>query len=98
MESQEAFESENIVCPYCKAILVDNEEIGDYEICSHTIFVATDCGFEFIREDMKEIINENAINSNYDAYTASLPIKGIRIAHYTPAPSFFGVYWGFVEK
>jgi hypothetical protein len=73
---------------------VDKEIIEDYTICEHTIFVATDYGFEFIRDDMKGIIEQKP-KGNYDNYTANLAIKGIRIVDYPPAPACMGVYWGF---
>lgn len=100
MQNIEIDNSENIICPYCNAVLADKEEPEGFEVCEHTIFVATDHGFEFVREDYQAIINdENRIQKkqNYDTYTSNLEIEGIRIADYVPAPSFMGAYWGFVK-
>lgn len=98
MKSEELSYSKNITCPYCNSILVNNENIDDYKLCSHTIFIATDYGFEFVHEDYKDTINIEVKGGNYDNYTANLPIKGIRLVQYTPPPSFFGVYWGFIDN
>ena len=102
MENREVSHKEDIVCPFCRSVLLEKEVDDEFRICAHTIFVATDNGFEFIREDMRNIINENIEDEfdetidNIDAYTAQLPIDGIRIADYTPAPGFLGAYWGFL--
>ena len=97
MKNIEIDYSDDIVCPFCKEILLNKDNIEEYIICEHTIFIATDAGFEYIREDMKSIINEDSIDGSYDSYTAQLPINGVRLADYTPAPSFFGAYWGFMN-
>jgi len=96
MENREIRYSEDIVCPFCKKTLLNKEIVADYETCEHTIFVATDDGFEYIRDDMKSIINED-VDESYDSYTAQLPINGIRIADYPPPPALLGAYWGFID-
>jgi hypothetical protein len=95
IKSVEIDSSENIVCPFCKSVLLDKQSEDDYQTCDHTIFIATDDGFEYIREDMTEIINEDYSDDDIDTYTSGLKINAIRIADYMPAPSFYGVYWGF---
>jgi hypothetical protein len=90
-------DEESIVCPFCDALLLDYDEAEPYEVCPHTIFVSTGAGFEYIREDFKDLINRDPRGS-FDAYTSNLAIDGIRLVRYAPAPSFFGEYWGFVAE
>jgi|688.fasta_scaffold1118612_2 hypothetical protein len=98
MENIEIDNSENLLCPYCQKLLIDKESDPDYTTCEHVIFIATDYGFEFIREDMSKLIDKKKSGINYDSYTANLPIDGIRIADYPPPPACLGVYWGFMDK
>ena len=44
---------------------------------------------------MTEIIDEDYSEDDLDTYTSGLKLNAIRIADYMPAPSFYGVYWGF---
>lgn len=84
---------ENVVCPFCKKVLMGAEWEESPAKCEHTIFIATDTCFEYIREDMNDLI-KNQEEVSYDSYTDSLPIDGIRFAQYAPAPNYFGVYFG----
>jgi hypothetical protein len=95
MENKEIANTEDIVCPYCKETIVKWEGV-DYKICEHTIFIATDEGFEYIRDDVKRIIKEDRNGGSYDSYTARLPINGIRISSYA-GNCFSGLYLAFVE-
>jgi hypothetical protein len=95
MENIELDYSEDLSCPFCEKVLLKYPAEEQFETCEHTIFVATDEGFEYVREDMKEeIIKKKGIG--LDEYTLGLPIEGIRISQYAPSPSLFGAYWGFV--
>ncbi len=99
MKTKELSYFENIVCPYCSSVLIDKEaDVAGFETCEHTIFVATDYGFEFIHEKFKNVISKNVGEKSYDEYTEALSIDGIRLVQYNPPPSYFGAYWGFVEK
>jgi hypothetical protein len=97
MKSIELNYDEDIVCPFCNKTLTDYEDI-DFEICTHTVFVASDYGFEYVREDYQNIVNNDADLLNIDAYTKSLPFNGIRLVQYAPNPGSLGSYWGFVEE
>lgn len=90
-------DDENIVCPFCGALLLDHDEVEPYQVCPHTIFVATDDGFGYIREDFKGVINRDPRGS-FDAYTHNLAIDGIRLVQYVPSLSSMGAYWGFVAE
>jgi hypothetical protein len=97
MKNIEFDAEENIVCPFCGTLLLNHDEAESYQVCPHTIFVATDDGFGYIREDLKGVINSDPRGS-FDAYTHNLTIDGIRLVQYAPAPSFLGAYWGFVAE
>lgn len=76
-------------------------------VCGHTLFVATDHGFSYRSriynahmglpddQDPEPCLGDGDA-SNLDAYTSRVGIPGaVKIAAYAPAPSFFGVYYGF---
>lgn len=79
-------------------------------VCRHLLFVATDYGFSYRssvfnahmgltddKDSEPRLSLEEA--SNIDAYTSRVCIPGaIKVAAYTPAPSFFGIYYGFVPS
>lgn len=99
METEEIEDYENVICPYCKVVVHERDgDITDWEVCKHTIFLATDEGFEYVREDMKELINKESAKGKggFDSYTDNLSIEGVRIASYSSPPGCFGIYWGFV--
>ena len=99
MEIKEIPYDEEIICPFCQKVIVDKED-NDPETCSHTIFIATDYGWEYQAEEYKAILDEydSDKHSSYDEFTSSLKIEGlVKYAHYVPAPSFFGAYIGFKE-
>jgi hypothetical protein len=98
MKSIEIDHSEDILCPYCKVILVNQEEEVDFQLCEHTIFVASDYGFEYVREDYEHICSLDLDASNIDSFTKNLPVNGIRLVQYSSPPGLLGAYWGFVEK
>ncbi len=76
-------------------------------MCEHTLFVASDSGFDFRspaynahvgfpdNQDAEPGLQDEDF-ANYDAFTSRLAIPGsIKIAAYTPSPSFMGIYYGF---
>ena len=79
-------------------------------VCDHTLFVATDYGFAYRSSEFNRLVGlpddgepePDLLASNkhgYDGYTSALSIPGaIKIASYTPAPSFFGVFYGFAPQ
>ena len=87
--------NDDIICPYCKKVLVTYED-EDYETCEHTAFIDTSDGFEWIRDDLKEIVTR-LFSKSYDEESLSkFPLKGTLIV--SEVTMGVSVYWGFVEK
>lgn len=98
----------DINCPFCSKAIVAME---DFEIspCEHTLFIAHDEGFEFCDDRTKVDLNiplegdpsdyVERYDDGIDGMTSSINIPNSKkIAIYTPAPSFIGTYYGFVES
>ena len=96
MKNEEFHDIDDIICPYCKKVLATYQEEG-YSNCEHLIFVASSYGFDFIREDMKNIIDENT-EQGLDEYTSQLPIDGIKYAQRASGIAVGDIYWGFLIK
>jgi len=97
----------DINCPFCSKTIV---KMDDFNVspCEHTLFVAHDEGFEFCDDRTKVNLNiplkddpsdyVEKYGDGIDGMTSSIDISNSRkIAVYTPAPSFFGAYYGFVK-
>lgn len=107
---------EPVVCPFCGFVCypgADDEEWQfdrETSVCDHTLFVATDYGFEYrshvYNAHMGFPDNQDAeprlpdeYAANYDAFTSRVAIPGaVKISAYTPAPSFMGIYYGFAPE
>ncbi len=94
-------------CPVCgQCILTGTGDKQDVlNPCKHTLFIANDEGFEYrsiIFDKVKGIdgakLNQIDIgDQGCDRFTDSFALKNtIKFAFYEPAPSFFGVYVGFI--
>jgi hypothetical protein len=103
-----------VCCPFCGFVCFpgdENAEDWSFDaatcVCDHTLFVATDHGFEYRSREFNRLaglpdngkpeadLPDNSAHG-YDGYTSALKIPGaIKIASYAPAPSFSGVYYGF---
>lgn len=93
-------------CPFCgKLPLVEGTD-GAFQLspCPHTLFIATDEGFEYRSErfnSLKGIVADgddepDIGDDSYDSYTDDLALgEGVKFAVYAPAPSFMGVYYGY---
>jgi hypothetical protein len=94
-------------CPVCGQCILtgtgDNQDV--LNPCKHTLFIANDAGFEYrsnIFDKVKGIegakLNQIVIgDQGCDRFTDSFALKNtIKFAFYEPAPSFFGVYVGFI--
>ncbi len=111
----EILPSEPIFCPFCGLQAYPGDEAEDWtfdaatDVCEHTIFVATDAGFEYrasrfndhmgLPDDQDpepDFPEDGEDSTGYDGFTSKVSIPGsVKFASYTPAPSFFGVYYGF---
>jgi hypothetical protein len=88
---------DDIICPYCNKVLVSSEN-EDYEICEHTAFIDSSDGFEWIRDDLKDVVTE-FFSEKYDEESLSkFPLKGTLIASEGGGLIGLSVYWGFVEE
>lgn len=109
--------SDPVCCPFCGFICCPGEDDADAWVfdadtcvCDHTLFVATDYGFEYRSSDFNRLagLPDNgepeltlpvANKHGYDGYTSALYIPGaIKIAIYQQPPSFFGIYYGFAPQ
>lgn len=72
--------------------------------CEHTLFIATDAGFEHRSERFDRLMGITGVDADdldtgdrsWDAYTDELRCAdAVKFASYLPAPSGFGVYVGF---
>ena len=98
MNNIELNHDEDIICPYCNEVLASVAQGEDFQVCKHTVFVASDYGFEYIREDFKDIIELSEKDYiNIGSFTTNLNIDGVKFAQYSPGPGWLGVYWGFVK-
>jgi hypothetical protein len=69
---------DDLHCPYCNECLLSNES-DDLGMCKHTLYIASDSGFERIRPDFEyEVDEEYAQYIDYDKYTEDLPLEGYR--------------------
>ena len=94
-----------VCCPFCKqVVLQEDAEQAAVDPCPHTLFIATDEGFEFRSgryDGLKGItgVEDRDIplgDDGWDGYTDRLCCPGaVKIASYIPAPSGFGCYLGF---
>lgn len=95
-------------CPFCgqRPITGIGAEIHQLAPCGHTLFIATDAGFEYRSYAFDAAMGIVAIaagdlpvgEAGYDAYTDAVRINNaVKFAVYGPAPSFFGAYFGFAK-
>jgi hypothetical protein len=110
--------SEPVRCPFCG--FVTNPGYGEGTegwqfdpetcVCEHTLFVATDSGFEYrsrtFNEHMGLLDDQELVSSRvegnttgYDGMTSRVSIPGsVKIAQYEPGASFSGLYHGFAPR
>jgi hypothetical protein len=93
----------NIHCLFCGQKVLDYEDaVNPAHPCVHTLFIATDEGFEYRAALFDDLIKEQGIADEedngfdgYDAMTDSLNVvDGVKIAQYVGAPSGLGGYIG----
>ena len=103
----------SIHCHFCeKSVLNNSSENSDeaasqkpVDPCEHTLFVASDEGFEYRSAPFNLAMGFDAQNneacpdvgeSSYDEFTDTVSIENsIKLAIYVPAPSGLGAYVGF---
>ena len=79
-------------------------------VCEHTLFVANDHGFSYRSIAFNAHMglpqtqdSESGLTSseaaNIDAFTSKVRMPGaVKFVAYLPAPSFFGIYFGFAPS
>jgi len=107
--------SEPVGCPFCGCMTYPGngqtaeEWIFDPQtcVCEHTLFVATDMGFEYrskrFNQHMGLVDNKDSEpelpkdnEGSYDGFTSGICIPGaVKYACYTAAPGCLGAYCGF---
>jgi hypothetical protein len=108
-----------ISCPFCTLQVYPGDKVNDWNfdpstgVCEHTLFVATDSGFEYrsslfnqhmaladnqeSEPDLKKGTEDDF--EGYDHFTSKVSLSGsVKFASYAGAPSFFGVYYGFAPR
>lgn len=103
----------SIHCPFCgKSVLNNPSENGDeaasqkpVDPCEHTLFVASDEGFEYRSAPFNLALGFDAQDNEacpdlgeggYDEFTDKVSIENsIKLAIHVPAPSGMGAYVGF---
>jgi len=82
----------------------DNLDSGESFLhpCEHTLFIATDEGFEYRAQRFSEAMKEQGIDEqpseddSYDSLTDKIELpNAIKLAIYVPPPGFHGAYIGF---
>jgi hypothetical protein len=106
-EKIESYDYESsICCPICHEVVVSMNEMDDLTPCEHTLFIATDYGFEFRDDRFNEAMGIQGQSNdeididrnNFDAYTDNIPLRPVvKYAIYTPAPGCLGAYVGFLR-
>lgn len=98
---------ESLYCPFCGHCIFGQSKGTDHGsylgACSHTLFVAHDEGFEYRSEKFDELadlpegwVDSDVPEDGIDSLTDSIELKySIKFTSYVPAPSFFGMYFGF---
>ena len=82
-----------IHCPFCGFAAI---KPGGISQCEHTLFLASDEGFEFVSPKLKFSADIDLDDKTIDEFTDELEYPGsVKFAVYQPAPSFFGGYVAF---
>ena len=100
------WDSEASYCPYCTRKVMDFsldvDDGSNLNPCPHTLFIATDYGFEHTSDWFESFIEAETIYSESDESIDELTDNiclpnAVKFARYQPAPSFFGEYFGFLD-
>lgn len=83
----------HIHCPFCGSVAIKPDGIS---LCEHTLFLASDEGFEFVSPKLKFLADIDLEDKTIDEFTDEIEYPGsVKFAVYQPAPSFFGGYVAF---
>lgn len=103
--SEIAHDVESLECPFCEeaVAILPQDDAAILNPCEHTLFIATDHGYEYTSEKFNRHMNVPEGDNEYcgefsciDEFTSQLTLTGsIKYAAYTPTPGCLGVYYGF---
>jgi hypothetical protein len=87
-----------LYCPFCGACVLSEEQ--GLVPCGHTLFIASDEGFEFVCPALKKRCEEFEYGEDsMDEFTDGIEFpESVKFALYQPPPSFFGGYFGFSRE
>jgi hypothetical protein len=100
------FYDHSLFCPFCGQKVLDFSSSDDdlLKSCAHTLFSATDEGFNYRSERFNKLVVEQGIPDEddgeefmgYDDMTDCLDVTdGVKFAQYVGAPGGLGGYLGF---
>lgn len=94
----------DVHCLFCGAKVIDYQDSENpIHPCVHTLFVASDEGFEYRSDLFNQLVKDQKIpddnDENFDGYDAMTDLvevtDSIKVAQYVGPPSGFGAYVGF---
>ncbi|MFS0756530.1 hypothetical protein ABC383_17790 [Noviherbaspirillum sp. 1P10PC] len=99
------FYEHKLFCPFCGQKVLDFEN-PDHPVtpCTHTLFSASDAGFEYRSERFDKLVADQGIAdeededgfNGYDNMTDQLQVTdGVKFAQYVGPPGDMGGYLGF---
>jgi len=85
-----------IHCPFCGSVAIEPDGLSQ---CEHTLFQASDDGFEFVSPKMNFSEEPDLGEKSIDEFTDEIEHPdSIKFKIYQPAPSFFGGYVAFAPN
>ncbi len=82
-----------IFCPFCGVVAISNDGL---ETCKHTLFHASDEGFEYIRGDLPFDTEVDMGHDNMDEFLKKIEFsESVQFTVCQPSPSFFCGYVAF---
>jgi len=83
-----------LCCPFCGTRMFADEGLNR---CAHTLFQATDEGFEYVCEELRDICEGYGDGGgSMDEFLSGIEVyNGILFMLYAPAPFFMGSYFAF---
>ena len=95
-----------LFCPFCGQLVIPeiDTESKDNTPCAHTLFIATDEGWEHRSPLFDKLMDIEGVehddidmgDDDIDRYTDTFPDPlAVKFAFYAPSPSFMGTYVAF---
>ena len=85
-----------IHCPFCGLVAITPDGLSQ---CEHTLFQASDEGFEFVSPKLNFSKDIDLDDQSIDEFTDAIEYPdSIKFKIYQPAPSFLGGYVAFAPR